>query len=814
MLTAPRRLNSPAMYNRRASATPLSAAGAAAAAAPLLLLLLLQCSLLPSVSAQRSVWQTLSGNPPLVIARGGFSGLFPYGSANAFQFTGLVSVPDVIVWCDVQLTKDGVGICLPDLLMQNSTSVAQAFPGRDNSYPVNGVSTKGYFTVDFTFNELANVLLLQGIYSRSDRFDNAFLIQTVEELAAVKPPGIWLNIQHNDFFTQHNLSMRNYVLSISRTVVVKYISSPEVGFLRSIAARFNPNITKLVFRFLGPDEIEPFTNQTYGSLLSNLTFIKTFASGVLVPKTYIWPQSADLYLQPHTSIVSDAHKAGLEVFASDFASDFQLSYNYSYDPIAEYLNFIDNGDFSVDGMLSDFPITPSAARVLLTTVKLFYLRNSEMHFLVSELFIFGNIVVKTLNISFNVAECFSHLGRNASKQVNFTIITKEGASGDYPGCTDLAYQNAISFGADVIDCPVQMSKDGVPFCSGSINLMDNTDVAQSSSSSPENIPGLGSGIFSFSLAWDEIQKLTPAISNPYTKFELLRNPRFKSAGKLQTLADFLALAKNATSLSGVLISIENAPYLIEKQSLPVIDAVLDVLSKAGYDNQTAKKVMIQSTNSSVLTKFNGKSNYELVYEVDETIGDALDDTVKDIKTFADSVVVGKTSVFGVSSQFLISTTNVVSRLQSFGLSVYAQTFNNEFVSQPWDFFSDATVEVNSYVLAGNVSGVITDFPQTSARYRMSRCLSSENLPPYMTPAQPGALVQVVPPFAFPPAAAPLPVLKESDVVESPIPPISAKPPAAGGGTAAPPTPPNGQPKISACISLASLPVLLSILFLF
>ena len=168
-------------------------------------------------------------------------------------------------------------------------------------------------------------------------------------------------MQHDAFYAQHNLSTTSYILSVSRSVVVSYISSPEVNFLRGIAARFNPKITKLVFRFLKQTEIEPTTNQTYGSLLGNLTFIKTFASGILVPKNYIWPIDESQYLLPHTSLVVDAHKEGLEVFASDFSNDVPYSFNFSYDPLAEYLHFIDNGDFSVDGVLSDFPITPSAA---------------------------------------------------------------------------------------------------------------------------------------------------------------------------------------------------------------------------------------------------------------------------------------------------------------------------------------------------------------------------------------------------------------------------------------------------------------------
>lgn len=174
-------------------------------------------------------------------------------------------------------------------------------------------------------------------------------------------PFYWILLQHDAFFKQHNLSMRSYVLSLSRKVVVNYISSPEVAFLRSIAARVNPNVTKLVFRFLGRNDFEPSTNQTYSSLLKNLTFIKTFASGILIPKDYIWPVDSSLYLQPSTSVVLDAHKAGLEVFASEFYNDVPFSFNYSYDPVAEYLSFVDNGEFSVDGVLSDFPITPSAA---------------------------------------------------------------------------------------------------------------------------------------------------------------------------------------------------------------------------------------------------------------------------------------------------------------------------------------------------------------------------------------------------------------------------------------------------------------------
>ncbi|CAK9166034.1 unnamed protein product, partial [Ilex paraguariensis] len=94
---------------------------------------------------------------------------------------------------------------------------------------------------------------------------------------------------------------------------------------------------------------------------------------------------------------------------------------------------------------------------------------------------------------------------------NPLIISFEGASGTYTGCTDLAYTQAVSDGVDVLDCPVQMTEDGIPFCLGSINLIERTTAAESSfSNRTANIPELGivNGIFTFDLTWSQIQSLT------------------------------------------------------------------------------------------------------------------------------------------------------------------------------------------------------------------------------------------------------------------------------------------------------------------
>ncbi|KAL6586394.1 hypothetical protein OROMI_001382 [Orobanche minor] len=153
-----------------------------------------------------------------------------------------------------------------------------------------------------------------------------------------------------------------------------------------------------------------------------------------------------------SSLALDAHKVDLEVFPSNFMNDASLPYDYNYDPVAQYLSFVDNGQFFVDN-------------------------------------------------------CFSHMDKNATVQAKFWIISSEGASGDYPGCSDKEYAKAISDGVDILDCPVQMTSDGIPFCLGSINLKDKTNAAEfkfSNMATTIRDLKIKKGIFAYSLTWSHI----------------------------------------------------------------------------------------------------------------------------------------------------------------------------------------------------------------------------------------------------------------------------------------------------------------------
>jgi len=88
----------------------------------------------------------------------------------------------------------------------------------------------------------------------------------------------------------------------------------------------------------------------------------------------------------------------------------------------------------------------------------------------------------------------------------------------------------------------------------------------------------------------------------------------------------------------------------------------------------------------------------------------------------------------------------------------------------------------------------------------------------MSSVEAGSLMQLITPDYLPPAEAPFPVLNESDVMEPPMPPVSATattPTSSPGGvnTTIAPTQRNGQSKIASCFFLPYLAMLLSAFFL-
>lgn len=163
--------------------------------------------------------------------------------------------------------------------------------------------------------------------------------------------------QYYTFYKTRNVDVVATVAEVTKTIDVAVISSPEIEFMRSIAGRVDTRKIILILQI--PDvnlsKVEPTTKQTYGQILKNMSSIGEYAAGILVPKQLIWPVNGDGLLEPMTSLIDDAHKQRLLVYPYGFANDIFGSYNYSYDPEAEYLKFFGDSKFAVDGVVTDFP---------------------------------------------------------------------------------------------------------------------------------------------------------------------------------------------------------------------------------------------------------------------------------------------------------------------------------------------------------------------------------------------------------------------------------------------------------------------------
>ena len=92
------------------------------------------------------------------------------------------------------------------------------------------------------------------------------------------------------------------------------------------------------------------------------------------------------------------------------------------------------------------------------------------------------------------------------------VISHNGASGDFPGSTKLAYSHAIADGADYIDCTIQITRDGVPVCRDDPDLLKSTNVLSDQILYQDYLTTYSElqaaqGVFIFDISWANISTL-------------------------------------------------------------------------------------------------------------------------------------------------------------------------------------------------------------------------------------------------------------------------------------------------------------------
>lgn len=94
--------------------------------------------------------------PPLVIANGGSSGILP-GQTDPAYFDAANSTKFPVAFlCDLQLTKDNMGVCRTGWNLSVSTNLTNILTNSSvpSTYVIQGVPRTGYFSVDFNLTQL------------------------------------------------------------------------------------------------------------------------------------------------------------------------------------------------------------------------------------------------------------------------------------------------------------------------------------------------------------------------------------------------------------------------------------------------------------------------------------------------------------------------------------------------------------------------------------------------------------------------------------------------------------------------------------
>jgi len=361
---------------------------------------------------------TLDGRPPLVVAHRGASGYLPEETLEAFQLA-VDQGADVIEF-DLISTKDGALIARHDAELAVSTDVAARpeFAGRRRvDWLVDGEKQTGWFAHEFTLAEIKTLRATVTDPERPQPNSGSFRIVTLQEIIDFakaqstklgRSIAIYPETKNPSYHRDLGLPLEDKLIAAldaagwnSRSAPV-FVQSFEPGSLKEMRAK---GLRSRMVQLIDGDDIDLKTGRiTYAMPLdrpydwakagdprlfaamvtpAGLAEIKTYADGIGPWKPYIVPVKGrldaagrlvdvngdgkidlrDASTQPATTLVADAHKAGLFVHPFTFRNEKRrLASDYRGDPQAEYLQFFRLG---VDGVFADFPDTARTARAVL-----------------------------------------------------------------------------------------------------------------------------------------------------------------------------------------------------------------------------------------------------------------------------------------------------------------------------------------------------------------------------------------------------------------------------------------------------------------
>ncbi|MBG6073725.1 MULTISPECIES: glycerophosphodiester phosphodiesterase [unclassified Polaromonas] len=359
-------------------------------------------------------FKTLANVQPLVIAHRGASGALPEETLEAYARA--IDLGADVVEPDLVSTKDGVLIARHDPNLDFSTDVAKRpeFASRKKTTTVDGETQTGWFASDFTLAEIKTLGALITDSERDQSNNGKFKVITFQELIDLvktrstqlgRTIAVYPETKNPSYHRALGLPLEDKLIAAitaagwnNKTSPV-YVQSFEPGSLKEMKTK---GLQAKLIQLIDADDYDLKTgkltyaapyDRPYDWTLSGdtrlfsamvtpagLAEIKTYADGIGPWKPYIVPVKGaldaagnlrdvngdgkvnynDASSQPPTTLIADAHKAGLFVHAYTFRNEQRrLAFDYNKDPKAEYLQFYRLG---LDGVFSDFPDTALEAR--------------------------------------------------------------------------------------------------------------------------------------------------------------------------------------------------------------------------------------------------------------------------------------------------------------------------------------------------------------------------------------------------------------------------------------------------------------------
>ncbi|MFJ9417483.1 glycerophosphodiester phosphodiesterase [Streptomyces sp. NPDC101227] len=322
---------------------------------------------------------------PLIVGHRGASGYRPEHTFGSYQLA-LDMGADVIEQ-DLVPTKDGHLVCRHenDITATTDVSAHPEFADRKTTKTVDGVKLTGWFTEDFTLAELKTLRAkerIPGTRQHNTLYDGQWEVPSFEEvLQWAEREGrrrgrrVWLHIEtkHPTYFRKLGLGLEERVAKALRAHgrhrrnSPNFLQSFEPGSIQRLGRLVDcPKVVLLSTLDSRPwDFVEAGDPRKVADLVTpeGLAWIAGFAEGIGPDLTVIIPRDKDGRLGTPTSVVKDAHAAGLVLHPytvrnenSFLPADFRRGTDPTAygDALGVFKAYLGTG---IDGLFSDNPDT-------------------------------------------------------------------------------------------------------------------------------------------------------------------------------------------------------------------------------------------------------------------------------------------------------------------------------------------------------------------------------------------------------------------------------------------------------------------------